>query len=129
MSLGLETVFGAMLQCTAGGHGNLYTDPKTVFVEGLFAGVVTDAIPIVNINISGPCIFIQSCVPMTAIWITGDPTVLIDGIPSLPQISIAPCGAALAADAVADLVGLEIADVDGLGIVLIISPQNFTVFV
>lgn len=129
MALGLETVFNASLQCTGGAHGTLYTDPKTVFVEGMFAGVVTDAVPELNINVSGECLYIGSCIPMTALWVTGDPTVLIDGIPSLPQIAIAPCGVAMAADIVADAVGLEVADVDGVGVVMIMSPGNFTVFI
>jgi hypothetical protein len=124
--LGLETVMGAQIQCSLSpGPAVLITDPIPIFVEGSIAGTILDAIPAANIPPFPACEILGTCVPGTFIWVAGDPTVLFDGMPSLPQISIAPC---LTVSAVLAVVTGGADDV-GPGFVIILDPMNFTVFV
>ena len=124
--LGLETVMGAQIQCTLSpGPTELITDPIPLFVEGSIAGTIIDAIPEANSPSFPACDILGICAPGTFMWIAGDPTVLFDGIPSLPQISIAPC---LTVSAVLAVVTGGADDV-GPGFVMILDPMNFTVFV
>ena len=118
---GLETVMGAMLQCTTGTEpSTLMIDPIPVMVEGMLAGTIIDGVGGVNVLPCGGCELIGVCVPATVAWVPGDPTVLIDFIPSLTQPSICPCliGAAVAA----------VTGAVGVGTVFIVEPGNFTVF-
>lgn len=122
---GLETVMGAELICTTGsGTSTLMPDPIPIFVEGFIAGTIIDGVADVNIPALDSCDILGMCVPLTAVWIAGNPTVLMDGIPALAQISICPC---LAAVALAVATGG--ADDVGPCVVLVAEPNNFTVFV
>ena len=106
----LETVMGATLVCSLGGAtSKLRVIPIPIFVEGFNAGTIIDGVGMVNIPSFGSCAVIESCVPATTVWTPGNPTVLMDGIPALAQLSICHCA-----------VG---------GIVSIVNPNNFTVFV
>ena len=119
---GLETVMGAMLQCTCGSEpSELVVDPIPILVEGLPAGTIADFIGGENILPFGACAIIEVCVPATMPWVVGDPTVLMNEIPSLTDISFSQCLVGAAADVA---VGGA-----GAGMVFIIDPINTTVFV
>lgn len=119
---GLETVMGAVLECTCGSEpSELVVDPIPILVEGLPAGKITDFVGGANILPFGFCAIIEICVPATTPWVVGDPTVLMDGIPSLTNISFSQCLVGAAADIAAGGAGA--------GMVLIIDPINTTVFV
>ena len=106
----LETVMEATLVCSLGsGQSKLQVIPIPIFVEGLIAGTIIDGVGEVNIPSFGACAIIKVCVPATTIWVPGNPTVLMDGAPALAQLSICRCA-----------IG---------GIITIVSPNNFTVFV
>tara|TARA_A100000171_G_scaffold47768_1_gene54292 strand:+ start:2201 stop:2575 length:375 start_codon:yes stop_codon:yes gene_type:complete len=122
---GLETVMNAELICTTGGGTvKLITDPIMILVEGEIAGTIADGVADANIPAFDSCDVLGQCVPLTAVWVAGNPTVLMDGIPALAEISLCPC---LAAVALAVVTGG--ADDVGPCIVIIADPNNFTVFV
>lgn len=122
---GLETVMGAELVCTTGrGTVQLNTDPIPIFVEGMIAGTIADGVGAVNIPAFDGCDILGSCVPLTVVWVAGNPSVLMDGIPALAEISVCPCLAAVAL-----AVATDGGDDVGPCIVSIIDPNNFSVFV
>lgn len=128
----LETVMSAQLMCTNGtAPSELIVDPIPILVEGMVAGTIIDGVGEVNIQAFGTCTVTgNSCTPLTAVWLPGNPTVLMCGAPALAQLSVAPCAMAVVADAVAGLVtGGSVDEVPSICIVLIVEPNNFTVFV
>jgi len=127
---GLETVMDAVIMCTNGTAAkSLTVDPIPIFVEGFLAGKILDGVGEVNIPSFGVCdISEQSCTPLTAAWLPGNPTVLMEMIPALAQISLCPCAMAIAEQIVGDAVGLE-GVCDGPCMVVIDEPNNFTVWV
>lgn len=128
----LETVMSAELMCTDGaGMVQLIVDPKTILVEGQIAGNILDGVGEVNIQAFQSCYITGgSCTPLTAIWVPGNPTVLMCGAPALAQLSLAPCAIQAAVDVImAGATGG--ADDEGAGpcVVYIVSPNNSSVFV
>lgn len=121
----LETVMNADLICTSGaGTVQLQVDPIMIFVEGEIAGTIVDGVAAVNIPAFNACDILQSCAPLTVAWVAGNPSVLMDGIPALAEISVCPCLAAVAL-----AVATDGAEDEGPCLVLVADPNNSSVFV
>ena len=98
----LETVTGGILMCV-GGESTLLFDalPEiNVLVQGMPAGKILDMIPYVNLVPTGICALLTAeggglpvpCMPsLISPWMIGDPTVLIDGLPALDNLSFIAC--------------------------------------
>ncbi|GAO98473.1 hypothetical protein Cva_01134 [Caedimonas varicaedens] len=96
----LETVTGGFLMC-AGGESMLMFDalPEVnVLVQAMPAGHFMDVVPDLNLTPMGICAILSEvglpipCMPApVSPWMIGDPTVLINGMPALDNLSMVPC--------------------------------------
>ena len=97
----LETVTGAMLVCAGGGAEIIFdgSPDLNVLIQMMPAGKFTDVIPEVNLIPAGICTILTSLagipIPCTPVpvspWITGFPSVLINGSFALDNFSMCAC--------------------------------------
>ena len=98
----METVTGAFLMCAGGESPLMFSalPEVNVLVQGMPAGTIMSMIPEVNLTPMGICVLLTAeaggvpvpCVPVpVSPWVPGAPTVLINGMPALDNLSIIPC--------------------------------------
>jgi len=106
-----QVSMGAMLQCTFGAAPSPFvvTPEKLVLGQGPPAANIMDCVPMKNIMPFGVCMSLANptvaaataaafgvltpmpCIPVTAPWMPGAPTVLLGGMPTLDNVSKCMC--------------------------------------
>lgn len=91
----MHVVNGALLRCSCGAEpSRLVVLPvHREQIEDQFAANIMDHIPMANVLPFGACATLQGpCVPATlAPWVPGSPSVTLDDLPALDDISTLEC--------------------------------------
>jgi hypothetical protein len=91
----MHVVNGALLRCSCGAalSALVVLPVHRERIEDQFAANIMDHIPLVNILPFGACATLQGpCVPATlAPWVPGSPSVTLDDLPALDDISTLEC--------------------------------------